>query len=179
MLYHRSALGQSHKISSYWVRAVMGILRTSGFPVLRQAMPPSGARLPIQSRHAAGGGAAEEGLALPTLDAQPPQNDQVVGLALQREVRVVAPRGGVVRGNGRRHCGPRSPADGPGPRPAGRGRAAAVDAPGPARPSGPPPAGTGSGRAVFLRASWPCRRKKCRSRHRVAWRCQPCQLRPS
>ena len=31
----------------------------------------------------------------------------------------------------------------------------------------------------FLRARRPRSRKKCRSMHRVMWRCQPCQLRPS
>ena len=32
---------------------------------------------------------------------------------------------------------------------------------------------------LFFSASLPCSRKKCRSMHRVMWRCQPCQLRPS
>ena len=32
---------------------------------------------------------------------------------------------------------------------------------------------------LFFNASRPRSRKKCRSRHRVVWRCQPCQLRPS
>ena len=31
----------------------------------------------------------------------------------------------------------------------------------------------------FLSASLPRSRKKCRSMHRVMWRCQPCRLRPS
>ena len=32
---------------------------------------------------------------------------------------------------------------------------------------------------LFFGLSLSCSRKKCRSMHRVMWRCQPCQLRPS
>ena len=121
--------------------------------------------------------------AVPPVPGPPAPSDTLrrgQSVTLQQEVRVTVPLGIIVRGNGRpRHCGPRSPAGGPGPQPTGRGRAAAIDATGPARPSEHPPSGTGSDQAVFLRASLPCSRKKYRSRHRVLWRCQPYQTRSS